>query len=77
MSEYSQYLFHSGTGRSTPRPPGSTRSLLFTLDQFETLQEMQRVLYRGGEAGEGEGSQGNIKRVDEFILENFDEECRE
>jgi ubiquinone/menaquinone biosynthesis C-methylase UbiE len=47
------------------------------MDQFETLQEMQRVLYRGGEAGEGEGSQGNIKRVDEFILENFDEECRE
>lgn len=47
------------------------------MDQFETLQEMQRVLYRGGEAGEGEGSGGNVKRVDEFILENFDEECRE
>jgi hypothetical protein len=60
------------TGRSTG--PGSTRSFPFTADQFKVLHEMQRVMYRGVEAGH-EGRTASREEMDDFIEDNFDEEC--
>lgn len=64
-SPTSEYPF---TARSTAA--GSS----FTPDQFRVLQDMQRVLYRGYEIGEGMAGKEEVR---EFIEDRFDSDCRE